>query len=110
MNSCLRLRHTQNQGPSPTCLTFSTPPQTPLGGFPAKGSDAQVSPTTGPRGCQLDWLEDIQLGFSVSYVALQKSVNSEQYRLGGDCTTQGTSAPFVFLRGLKPSARGLGWG
>lgn len=29
---------------------LSTPPQTPVGGFPVKGSDAQVSPATGPKG------------------------------------------------------------
>lgn len=38
----------------------SSPPQTPAGGFPAEGADAQVSPAAGPRGCQLDWSEDAE--------------------------------------------------
>lgn len=106
------------------CL-LPTLSQTPIGDFPAKGSDAQVSPETGPRGCQLDQWEDaghymlhIELGFSISYTALQNFVNTlEQHGLGRTVllqglhtfTTQGTSAPLIFLGGLKPSTRVLDW-
>ena len=74
---------------------LSTPPQTPVGGFSAKGSDAQVPlppRTPPPRGLgDTNWTSwrmrniacwYIQLGFFVSYAALQNSKNPEQHGLG----------------------------